>query len=126
MAYFTYFIYFKEKKDICIFSKENLLLSLYCYEEEKHFFHHKSIITLKRSYGFIRLGETIGYLLHQNANHRSYKFNDFEKHFDICCTKMQTSTINLTQKFRKKVRNAYVVYKIPKNNQQGFIRLNNK
>ena len=87
------------------FKKEKLLLSLYCYEEEKHFFHHKSIITLKRSYGFIRLGETIGYLLHQNANHRSYKFNDFEKHLDICCTKMQTSIIDLTQKFRKKVRN---------------------
>ena len=53
-------------------------------------------------------------------NQKSYKFNDFEKHFDICCTKMQTSTINLTQKFRKKVRNAYVVYKIPKNRKQEF------
>ena len=53
-------------------------------------------------------------------NQKSYKFNDFEKHLDICCTKMQTSIINLTQKFRKKVRNAYVVYKIPKNRKQEF------
>ena len=51
---------------------------------------------------------------------KSYKFNDFEKHLDICCTKMQTSIINLTQKFRKKVRNAYVVYEIPKNKKQVF------
>ena len=88
--------YFIKKRYLYLSKKKKLLLSLYCYEEEKYFHHRKSIITLITitSIGFIRLGETIGYLLHQNANHRSYKFNDFEKHLDICCTKMQTSIIN--------------------------------